>query len=385
MKHTVQAIEVGMEGKRKRRAILHVLLEIPETNMVLQEFAAPLAETHDVSLCTYFPAAAEPPASIRTFSGDGSLRGFFATLNRALAATDYDVIHVHTPHVALPLLVRTITRPDLRRLTVYTVHNCFENHKPRNKCLLLPVFACFRRIVCCSRASYRSFPAGYRWLAGDRLRFVQNGVHLRRIDEVLDEASNPADRRATFTVASVGRLAPIKNLSTALAAFASVRCEGDRMICVGDGPLKSSLIAQGQQLGLNGSVDFTGMVDRNEVYRRIHASDVYVSTSFGEGLPVAVLEAMACSCPVILSDIEPHREVVGDAGFIPLVNPRDVAGFAKEIDRFRQMPEVERRNLGRRCAALVRERFSLDAMHKNYETIYDEVCQPLEEGHSPCK
>lgn len=373
-----------MHCNLKSRKILHVLLEIPETNMVLQEFAAPLADVHEISLCTYFPAARDTQPAIRLFAGDGTLRGFWKTLGQALANADYEVIHVHTPHVAVPLVFRLLARPVLRNRTVYTVHNCYENHKFRNKALLVPVFSCFRRIVCCSQASYRSFPAFYRRLAGSRLGWVQNGVHLRRIEVALSDPSESEARNGAFTLTAVGRLAPIKNLSTALSAFARVRNAGEQMVCVGDGPLRADLTAQCQQLGILDSVTFTGMLGRDDVYRRIRDSDVYVSTSFGEGLPVAVLEAMACGCPVILSDIEPHREVVGDVDFVPLINPRDTGEFARQIQRFRQMSPADRREIGQRCAALVRDRFSLDAMHRNYEAVYDELGQSRGERWAPC-
>ncbi|MGE5764749.1 MAG: glycosyltransferase [Mycobacterium leprae] len=106
------------------------------------------------------------------------------------------------------------------------------------------------------------------------------------------------------------------------------------------------------------------------MYRHLADADVYVSTSRGEGLPVAVLEAMACGVPVVLSDIPQHREIVGDADVAPLVPADDIAGFAAAIERFRRMPRQERDSLGERCRALVAERFSVQAMNRAYERLY---------------
>lgn len=115
----------------------------------------------------------------------------------------------------------------------------------------------------------------------------------------------------------------------------------------------------------------TGQIERDEVFRRYADSDVYLSTSHGEGLPVAAMEAMACGLPVILSDIAPHREFLNnDVEFIPLVPVGDVAGFAREIGRFEAMSESERATVGRQCRRLVETRFSLARMNSGYEAIY---------------
>jgi glycosyltransferase involved in cell wall biosynthesis len=109
-------------------------------------------------------------------------------------------------------------------------------------------------------------------------------------------------------------------------------------------------------------------------------ADVYVSTSRGEGLPVAVLEAMACRVPVILSDIPEHREIVGDVDVVPLVAPDDVAGFAAAIERFRQMPPAERDEVTDRCRTLVAGRFSVQAMNRAYEQVYRDVVRQSRSG-----
>jgi glycosyltransferase involved in cell wall biosynthesis len=82
---------------------------------------------------------------------------------------------------------------------------------------------------------------------------------------------------------------------------------------------------------------------------------------------------MACRCPVILSDIPPHREIAEGVDFIPLIQPDDVAGFAREIRRFREMSPVERAGIGGKCRKLVEEQFSLEAMHTGYEVIYTQI------------
>ncbi len=121
-------------------------------------------------------------------------------------------------------------------------------------------------------------------------------------------------------------------------------------------------------------------IPRDEVFARLARADLFISASRGDGLPVAVLEAMACRCPVILSDIEPHREIAGGADFIPLIEPDDTDGFAKEIRRFRSMSHSERSEVGLRCRRLAEERFGLTPMLKRYEKVY---LQLVDENRRP--
>ncbi|HXQ36410.1 MAG TPA: glycosyltransferase, partial [Anaerolineales bacterium] len=107
----------------------------------------------------------------------------------------------------------------------------------------------------------------------------------------------------------------------------------------------------------------------------------FVSASRGEGLPVAVLEAMACHRPVILSDIPPHREIVKDIDFIPLIQPDDVAGFARTIKKYQEMTPSERMEIGEKCRKIVEDRFSLPAMHAGYARIYSQITGNYVESH----
>lgn len=369
---------VDAEHSHHRLRVLRLLLEIVETNAPFQELSRPLANKQDITLCSYFPSAVEVPADLGLFEGDGTVRGFFRALRVALSKRQYDVIHAETPHVAFLFLLANIL--DRRRMasTVFTVSNSYGSWKLRNKVLLLPAFALFRRVVCCGEACSRSFPAFYRWLAGRRFRCVPNGVDIDRIDAA-SAAKRQEEHLTSFTVVSVSRLVPIKNHVTTLRAFERCRGGGDQLVFVGEGPDRPRLLSEIASRGLNEDVHLLGLLQREQVYQRLASSDVYVSTSHGEGLPIAVLEAMVARCAVILSDIEPHREIARGADFIPLVGPDDVGGFAAEIDRIRAMSPAARAEVGDRCRAQVEARFALANMHAGYEEIYKEL---VAEHHS---
>ena len=125
---------------------------------------------------------------------------------------------------------------------------------------------------------------------------------MRKI-ELRKKLGLPLDKKiCVFT----GGLVKCKNPATLIKGFLDSRSSDNGiLLIVGDGPLKKDC----QALALNSCrVKFTGRVDNVEKY--LQASDIFISTSFTEGLPNSVIEAMACGLGVCLSDIDVHREVL---------------------------------------------------------------------------
>jgi glycosyltransferase involved in cell wall biosynthesis len=178
------------------------------------------------------------------------------------------------------------------------------------------------------------------------------------------------DRDGKFTVVAVSRLERIKNLTTTIKAFGTDHVSSSKLIVVGDGSLKADLLAEIHEMGLDQYVQITGWVDREEVYKILSNADLFISASRGEGLPISVLEAMACGCPVVLSDISPHREIASDADFIPLIPFDQVTGFAEAIQQFKRMSTHTRQAIGQRCRNLVEKKFSAENMNAEYENVY---------------
>lgn len=355
-------------GKLK---ILHIVLSIGETSAAYNEHCLPVADERDITICTFFASDVTPPANVKAFQGNGSLLGFFRTLGNAVNGKKYDVIHAHSPHVGLLfLLARMLGIIRSPAATVVTVHDSYSNYKLRNRLLFIPVFVGFGSVVCCSRSSLNSFPAGYRLLARSRLCAIPNGLDIERIDRFASQVRPNRVHTGEFTIISISRLVGIKNPSSVLAAFEENADPTSRLLLIGDGPLRASLAAASREGHFEKQIEFTGLIPREQVYEQLLKADLFVSASRGEGLPVAVIEAMACACPVLLSDIAPHREICEGADFIPLIPPNDVGALAREIARFRTMSCSEREAVGRKCRQLVEERFDLRTMHARYAEIY---------------
>lgn len=369
-------------------SVMHVIVRAGATNSQFNEHCLPTAAERDVTVCSLFPADVTPPPEITLFEGEGSsARQCFRTLRRALEYRPYDVVHVHAPASGvLTLLAYAWTRRSRHNL-VFTVHNSWQNFRRRNRLFLRLILALFPTIVVCGQAAHDSMPTRLRNRRAHKLSVVPNGVDVDRIDRALEAAPEglspgpDSSGRRGLTVVSVNRLIKLKNPDTMIDAFHAARHPDDHLVMVGDGPLRRRMEQRVRRLGLEGQVSFLGLIPRDEVFRVLARADVLVTTSGGEGLPVALLEAMACRCPAVVTDIPPHREIARLTGAVPLVPVRDVQGFARSIRRARDLGPERRELVGAQLRACVVEQFSVQVMNHSYGELYARVATSAPGAH----
>ena len=362
-------------------SVLHVVVKAGPTNSQYNEHCLPVMAQRRITVCSLFPAEVEVPPDLVLVQGDGSVLGCFRALRDALALSAYDVVHVHAAASgALALAVYAASRRSRRNL-VFTVHTSWPNLRPRNRFFMLVIAALFPVVVACSEASLESLPRIVKRLAGP-VEVVPNGVDIGRVDRAA--AGSPPLRapRTGRLVVSVGRLIAVKDPGTVLDAFARVARPDDLLVMVGEGDLFSSYADQGDVPLGAGLVRFTGLLQRDEVYRLLHQADVFVSASRVEGMPVAVLEAMASRCPVVISDIAPHREIASRTPGVRLVAPGDVAGFADAIGRAVDLPAAERQQVGEELRRGAAEHFSVGGMNQAYGRLYRRIADAAPERTS---
>ena len=371
-----------MVGSGVRPSVLHVILKVQETNGQFNEHCKPLADRRDITIVSFLAPTLESPESIEMFAGTGTFRSGWRALRAALRSRTYDVVHVHAPQTGVLLLAALGPLPSHRSNCVYTVQNSYRNYRLRNRLLMVPIFAAYPQVVFCSNAALESMPKLHRRLVRKKAHVVPNAVDLAGIDRVTATVpqSDDSGTAIPLRVVVVGRMVPIKDMPTVLEAAARAKADVELTV-IGDGPLRGDLDALvARQPGLAGRVRFAGLIERADVHRALAAADLVVSASLGEGLPVAVLEAMACCTPVLLSDIAPHREIAIDRPELPLTRCHDVDAFAAAIDAFAALPATTRAELGRHCRQIVEDRYSLAAMHAAYVPIYDAAARS---GSSP--
>ena len=160
--------------------------------------------------------------------------------------------------------------------------------------------------------------------AATKMHLIPNAVDCRRFD-CPRETEAPLRR-----VAFVGRHVPVKGLDVLLRAWAQVRRpDGLRLVLAGDGPERARMVALAAELGVAGSVEFPGKVD--DVPALLSGAGLYVQASHQEGLPNAVLEAMASGLAVVATRVSGHEDVVEHGVTGLLVPPDDPAALAQAL------------------------------------------------------
>lgn len=151
---------------------------------------------------------------------------------------------------------------------------------------------------------------------------------------VPDDADVPA-APGQGRIICVARLSPEKGHTVLLEALAMLAADGTSFHCtfVGSGPLQQDLETDVLRLGLAPYVTLTGAVPNDQVVRMIAASDLSVLASYGEGIPIALLESLAWRRPFVATRVGGIPELAPPGASGLLVEPADPLGLAQSIKR----------------------------------------------------
>lgn len=267
---------------------------------------------------------------------------WIARLRRLLVRGRFDVLHTHSPYVAgfARPLVATLPRNRRPRL-VYTEHNLWSSRAGPTRLINAWTYFMDSAQLAVSQAVWRSVPLRHR----ARLELLIHGT-------LLDEAvtRSPGDVRRELGVGpeeilllSVANLRPAKDLHRLLHVMRQLLDRGHpvRLAIAGHGPLAAELAAVCTSLELGRHVHLLG--HRSDVWALLRDSDVFVLTSRWEGLPVALMEAMAAGLPIVATDVGGIPEAVRPGVDGLLVGDPSVEGFADAVARVIVDPDMRGR------------------------------------------
>jgi glycosyltransferase involved in cell wall biosynthesis len=208
-----------------------------------------------------------------------------------------------------------------------------------------------------------------------KLTTIPNGIDPARFDPRTDVGPTRAALRLPDgipVIGILGRLHPAKGHPVLFEAVRRLLAHGRRVavLVVGEGELREELEALARRLGLDGSVRFLGR--RADIPAILNLLDVVVMPSRWEGLPIALLEAMAAGRPVVAAAVGGIPEVIVDGETGVLVPPGDPERLCAAVARLLDGPG-EARRLGEAARACALARYDVVTMARSYEAVYEAV------------
>ena len=228
--------------------------------------------------------------------------------------------------------------------------------------------------------SVMSFTRETYGLPADRIRVIPNGVDLESFGpDTIGEDARAGIRRelgipaAALVVGTLGRVSPEKNLDLFLRMAKTLSGETDAgtvFVIGGDGPALPSLRLTADRLGLGDRLHFIG--SRQDVARVLSGFDLFVLSSDTEGLPNAVMEAMAARLPVVATRAGGTDELVSENETGCLVATGDLDQLTSKV-RSLLFDEKTRRRMGGEGRRRMETGYSVDLMVQRTVALYDEV------------
>jgi len=157
------------------------------------------------------------------------------------------------------------------------------------------------------------------------------------VTDAMIKSPVPARKAAGPLILSIARMTRQKRLDRLLRAFAHVQDKDARLLILGEGEDRSDLEALSRELGIAQRVTMPGYLP--DVARALHEADLFVLTSEYEGLPAAVLEAMAANCPVLSTSCFPSAgSLIGETEGCAIIDSIEPQALARQIDFMLKLP-----------------------------------------------
>jgi glycosyltransferase EpsD len=312
----------------------------------------------------------------------------YATLKRMMDGERYDLVHCHTPTGGL--LARMAAREARKRGTavIYTAHGFHfcRGGPPLHWLLFYPIEKWLSRLTDClvtineedyGLAVGRRFPAQrithVHGVGVDTERFRPLSVQIK--SEARAALGYRPDELLFFYAAEFNRN---KNQQLLLQAFARIKDDVPqaRLLLAGEGPLLASCRELATWLQVETKVDFLG--HRQDIAAILPVCDVVVASSLREGLPVNIMEAMACGLPVVASDNRGHRELIRPDVNGWVVGAQDAGAMAERMKRLADNALL-RVKLGTAGRKMIEQHYSLSRVMSEYMSVYSPYTAVTEE------
>ena len=290
---------------------------------------------------------------------------------------DYKILHAHTPR---SLMLASIVARWLKLPLVYHVHSPTSRDSTNkirsfvNAAVETFSMGNAKRIVTVSNSLRKHIQClGFEF---EQISVVPNGV------SVSDVRRSPEPPTGTWTIGTVALFRGRKGTEVLLDAISELRSAGRDVCLRAVGPFETpeyekQIMDQVERLGIGDAIDWVGFT--KDVHSEFKQMDLFVLPSlFGEGLPMVVLEAMACGVPPIGTTVEGVPEAIKDRHNGLLAKPNDAKDLARVI-ALALDGEVSWSELRENAIARHAEEFSDQSMASGVAAVYDEILKESNE------
>lgn len=308
-----------------------------------------------------------------------------AALAKFFRENQIALVHAHNlaPLVYGGLAARTLGWSGSRPRVLYTEHNQIYRATPVARLKFLGYLQLADRVATCSVDLQKFFRKNLRLRRP--IDVLYNGIDGSRYAIAPTEGASAAspsgepredgifrENAKEFVFLTAAVLSEQKGVRYLLEAAALLQRQGVplRFVIAGEGPCRKSLEAQARHLGVESQVTFLGY--RSDVPALLAQADGYCLPSLWEGLPLALLEALAAGKPMVATAVGGNPEIVEDGvnGFI--VPPRDPSALAAALARVASDGSF-RAGVAQRNRAAFEARFSVEAMVETHQSLYAEL------------
>ncbi len=200
---------------------------------------------------------------------------------------------------------------------------------------------------------------------------INSMIDIGRFDYCHGKMAGIGEKQGKIIIISAGAFDSQKGFHDAIAAIsAATRQRSDfNYILYGDGPEKDRLLKEISKNKLGDRISLPGWHEDPSKYQR--EADIFVSTSYSEGLNMSIVEAMAAGTAVIATDIPPHRENIEHERTGLLFSPGDSEKLAANLIRLVENHQL-RREIAK-CARIVAEKYDSHSISEKVYRLYGEV------------
>ncbi|HWK56126.1 MAG TPA: glycosyltransferase [Parapedobacter sp.] len=295
-------------------------------------------------------------------------------VKKILATEKIDILHAHGTRAASNTI---LSAKRLGLTTIYTVHG-WSFHKNQNFLIKFIRIKSEQFLVRKSDitlcVSENNMKEGKAKFAMERTCVIKNGVDQHKFSlnrQFKDIRTELGIDRSVTLVGFIGRITEQKDPGTLIKAIALLPNDANiRFLIVGNGDMKKTIVDMATSLNVSEKIVFQDF--RQDVPDLLNAIDIFCLPSLWEGLPIAVLEAMAMGKAVIATAVDGTKEIITHQHNGLLIATKRSDQLANAIQKLTEK-KIEREMLGKEALNTISTNYNIQKMVNKIESVYSTV------------